>query len=60
MRILKRDGWYKKKTKGSHVQLIHPEKAGKITVPYHKGDLDIGTARTILKQAGIDVREVLK
>ena len=51
--ILLADGWIHKNTKGSHKQFIHPLKPGKVTVPQHSGDLDIGTARSILKQAGI-------
>ena len=53
--ILKRDGWYEVAQKGSHVQLKHPEKKGKITVSVHKGKvLPIGTIKSIFKQAGIE------
>lgn len=53
--ILKKEGWYVVKQKGSHVQLKHPEKKGKVTVPFHKGKtLPIGTIKSILKQAGIE------
>lgn len=51
---LKKDGWYFIKQIGSHRQYKHPYKKGKITVPYHKGDLDIGTAKSIFKQAEIE------
>lgn len=47
------DGWFHVKTTGSHKQFKHPTKPGKITIPQHKGDLDIKTANTILKQAGL-------
>lgn len=47
------DGWVHVKTTGSHKQFKHPNKPGKITIPQHKGDLDIKTANTILKQAGL-------
>jgi len=40
-------------TKGSHFQLKHPEKQGKITIPMHGGDLKPGTLNSILKQAGL-------
>ena len=52
-RILKSDGWYLYKQIGSHRQYKHNNKKGKVTVPCHKGDLDIGTAKSILKQASI-------
>ena len=32
---------------------MHPVKAGKVTVPLHKGDLPKGTVHFILKQAGL-------
>ncbi|RUM32671.1 MAG: hypothetical protein DSY42_00495 [Aquifex sp.] len=55
LEILKNDGWYVVKQKGSHVQLKHPEKKGKVTVPVHSGKtLPIGTIKSILKQAGIE------
>lgn len=55
LEILKKDGWYEVVQKGSHVQLKHPEKKGKITVPVHKGKvLPIGTIKSIFKQAGIE------
>ncbi len=52
-KILLADGWYHKSTKGSHKQFKHPTKPGKVTVPQHKGDIDIGTAKSILEQAGL-------
>lgn len=47
------EGWMKKQQKGSHLQLIHPVKKGKITVPVHCGDIPKGTLNAILKQAGL-------
>lgn len=47
------DGWYHVATKGSHKHFKHPTKPGKVTIPQHRGDLDIKTARSILKQAGL-------
>ena len=52
-KLIKSDGWIYKTQKGSHRQYIHPEKPGKVTIPWHKGDLDIRTARSIMKQAGL-------
>lgn len=53
LKLLQDDGWYIKTQKGSHMQLIHSEKPGKVTVPVHGGDIPIGTLNSILKQAGL-------
>ena len=53
-KLLLNDGWSFKGAKGSHYQYIHPNKKGKITIPRHGGDINIKTAKTILKQAGIE------
>lgn len=53
MKLLRVDGWVKKDQKGSHLQMVHPLKKGKITIPVHGGDIPIGTLRAILKQAGL-------
>ena len=53
LKLLKQDGWLEKDQKGSHLQLIHPVKHGKVTVPVHGGDVKIGTLNSILKQAGL-------
>jgi predicted RNA binding protein YcfA (HicA-like mRNA interferase family) len=33
LKVLVKDGWIKKHQKGSHLQLEHPVKKGKVTVP---------------------------
>lgn len=55
LKILKSDGWSEVsgRTKGSHIQLKHPTKSGKVTVPNHSGDIPLGTLNSILKQAGL-------
>jgi predicted RNA binding protein YcfA (HicA-like mRNA interferase family) len=55
LKILHDDGWepVEARTKGSHIQLKHPNKPGKVTVPNHKGDIAPGTLNSILKQAGL-------
>lgn len=53
VRILQADGWVKKAQKGSHLQMIHPTKKGKVIVPIHGKDLDPKTYASILKQAGL-------
>jgi len=41
LKILYKDGWreVEARTKGSHIQLKHPTKPGKVTVPNHRGDI---------------------
>ncbi len=53
LKLLQDDGWGIKKIKGSHVQLVHPIKQGKVTLPMHKGNMKAGTLNNILKQAGL-------
>lgn len=53
IQLLKKNGWYEKSQKGSHLQLWHPDKKGKVTIPVHSGDIPKGTLNSILKQAGI-------
>lgn len=50
---LLQDGWYFVNQVGSHRHYKHDEKPGKVTVPFHKGDINIKTANSILKQAGL-------
>lgn len=52
-KILLQDGWYQVKQVGSHRHYKHPTKSGKVTIPIHTGDVDKGTADSILKQAGL-------
>lgn len=50
------DGWVEVRQRGSHLQLKHPEKPGRVTLPHPKRDIPVGTLRSIEKQAGIDLR----
>jgi len=53
-KILKNAGWQFKNQKGSHVQMIHPDLPGKITIPKHgKKEIRPGTLKAILKHAGL-------
>lgn len=45
------DGWVFKSQTGSHRQYVHPTKLGKVTIPWHPGDLDKKTELSIRKQA---------
>ena len=55
IKILKADGWYQARQKGSHIQFKHEHKKGLVTVSYHRlsDDMAPGTLNSILKQAGI-------
>lgn len=55
LKQLYQDGWREvpNRTKGSHIQLKHPTKPGKVTVPSHSGDIPLGTLKSIKKQAGL-------
>jgi predicted RNA binding protein YcfA (HicA-like mRNA interferase family) len=56
LRALHRDGWYEHHTTGSHVQLKHATKGGRVTVPRHAGVvLKAKTLSAILDQAGLTV-----
>lgn len=52
-KLLLKDGWYVTKQVGSHRHYKHREKPGKVTIPFHSGDVDKGTAYSILQQAGL-------
>lgn len=52
-KIILADGWILKSQTGSHRQYIHPSKPGKVTIPFHGGDILKGTENSILKQAGL-------
>lgn len=54
LKILHKDGWYEVDQDGSHMQLKHPTKPGKVTIAVHSSkDIAPGTLNNILKQAGL-------
>ena len=53
LKLLYNDGWYEYEQNGSHVQLKHPVKKGRVTIAKHRGDLKKGTLQSIFKQAGL-------
>lgn len=57
IKVLEACGFYKVRQKGSHVQM----KRGNllVTVPVHAGDLNPGTLRSILRQAKMEIDELL-
>jgi predicted RNA binding protein YcfA (HicA-like mRNA interferase family) len=56
LKALKLDGWEEVAKKGSHAQLKHPTKPGRVTVPHPKRDLPLGTLKSVERQAGIKLR----
>lgn len=53
LKRLRAEGWVEIKKRGSHVQLKHPEKSGRVTLPHPKRDLPVGTLKSIEKQSGV-------
>lgn len=59
VRALERSGWVPVVQRGSHVQMKHPERAGRVTVPIHSGEtIGPGLLGSILAQAGITVEQL--
>ena len=53
-KLLKKDGWFAIRQKGSHVIMKHPTKLEQLTVPYHAGkEVKKGLCNALLKQANI-------
>jgi len=53
-RLLKKQGWFEVRQKGSHVIFQHNDKTEQLTVPYHAGkEVKKGLLVAILKQADI-------
>jgi predicted RNA binding protein YcfA (HicA-like mRNA interferase family) len=52
IKLLKQDGWYEVRMKGSHRHFRHEVKSGLVTVPGNRGkDLALETLKSIWKQA---------
>ena len=56
LRRLRAAGWLEVARKGSHVQLKHPSRPGRVTVPHPEKDLPIGTVKSIERQSGLELR----
>lgn len=50
IKTIEADGWYPLKQKGSHLHFKHPEKRGKITIPYC---ITKNIELSVLRQAGL-------
>tara|TARA_Y100001933_G_C18964731_1_gene549772 strand:- start:1478 stop:1666 length:189 start_codon:yes stop_codon:yes gene_type:complete len=54
IKILKEDGWYQARQRGSHRQFRHQVKSGTVTVSGKPNvDMPPGTLNNALKQAGL-------
>ncbi|HEX2570569.1 MAG TPA: type II toxin-antitoxin system HicA family toxin [Polyangia bacterium] len=59
LRVLHRDSWVEHRQVGSHVQLKHSTKPGRVTVARHAGViLKPKTLLTALEQAGLSVDDL--
>lgn len=56
---LEKAGFYFKRHEGSHIILRRNEPFAQVVVPDHK-ELDRGTLRAIIRQAGLNVEEFVK
>ena len=54
VRALKKNGFKEVRQRGSHLMLRHETGDRRVTVPVGKKDMPIGTARSILEEAGLD------
>jgi len=50
---LQKEGWQIEEGKRHHLATNDKQPGKKIPIPRHKGDIPIGTAEAILKQAGL-------
>ncbi|MFO1028691.1 MAG: type II toxin-antitoxin system HicA family toxin [Acetobacteraceae bacterium] len=58
VRALQVAGWELIGTRGSHHELKHPIRPGRVTLPHPKRDVPPGTLRSIEKQAGPTLRSL--
>lgn len=59
LKFLKSKGFYISRQSGSHM-ILHHDSAKRVVLPIHSKDLKPGTLASILKQAGIERKEVFK
>ncbi|MBI5879209.1 MAG: type II toxin-antitoxin system HicA family toxin [Chloroflexi bacterium] len=56
--VLEQRGFKLRRSKGSHQIYFHPASRRRVTVPFHRGPLPVGTLRSILREAGIEPDEL--
>ena len=59
IRALESLGWRVARQRGSHVRLELPDGRNPVTVPVSRRELDPKTLSSILRQAGLQIREFL-
>ena len=59
IKVLEKAGFYFKRQEGSHVSLRKDDPFYQVVVPLHK-ELDRGTLRAIIRQAGLSVDEFVR
>lgn len=58
IRALQKGGFYVHEQSDSHVQLKHPRKSGRVTIPRHdRFDLPKHIVKSIVRQAGLSNKE---
>jgi predicted RNA binding protein YcfA (HicA-like mRNA interferase family) len=61
VRALEKAGFFIHEASGSHVHLKHPDKLGRVTVPYHERfELPKHIVKSILRQAGLTNQEFFR
>jgi predicted RNA binding protein YcfA (HicA-like mRNA interferase family) len=61
LKFLKSKGFYISRQSGSHMILHNSsDNTKRVTLPIHNKDLKSGTLSSILKQAGVDKKELFK
>jgi predicted RNA binding protein YcfA (HicA-like mRNA interferase family) len=58
IKLLEEKGFVFDRASGSHQIFMLPDRSKRVIVPLHKKDLPKGTLLSILKQAGIDKKEL--
>jgi predicted RNA binding protein YcfA (HicA-like mRNA interferase family) len=53
IRIIKSEGWVLDRINRSHHHFYHPIRKGIVTIPHPVKDMDLKTAKSIKRQAGL-------
>lgn len=61
IRALERAGFFVHHIKGSHYYLKHADHPMlRVSVPYHSRDIKRGTLRSIIREAGLSIEELIQ
>jgi len=52
-KMVRDGGWFLQSVEGAHYHYKHSTKPGKVTIPYHSGDIPKRVVNSIKKQAGM-------